>query len=268
MTLGGSGVVPSLHQVAFSTANDAQGVQSSGVFGVFQSPLFRPLPLRGRVNCVGARFLLAVAGKAIAPLFKPAKVIPAIRVPLRAMRETLRGESTLLNGVLSVVLRRSGEQVGGVDAPTIVAPMAHEHPVRNRAVVQLIGKTVGSHAHVVDAQLPVRKAVNRSAAPRPAACPEGWVQRPVRVGLGPKPRKQIGAYSHTANITRSRWNIPVLLDGCPACGGLLPGTKQRRAFENLLRSQDEAKPKLLPPPYSGPNPGTDATAYLGDDDGN
>jgi hypothetical protein len=44
--------------------------------------------------------------------------------------------------------------------------------------------------------------------------------------------------------------------------------KQRRAFENLLRSQDEAKPKLLPPPYSGPNPGADATAFLEDDDGN
>jgi hypothetical protein len=64
------------------------------------------------------------------------------------------------------------------------------------------------------------------------------------------------------------WEIPVLLDGCPYCGSLLPGAKQRKAFENLLRSQDEAKPKLLPPPYSGPNPGTDATAYLGDDDGN
>jgi hypothetical protein len=64
------------------------------------------------------------------------------------------------------------------------------------------------------------------------------------------------------------WNIPVLLDGCPACGGLLPGAKQRKAFENLLRSQDAAKPKLLPPPYSGPNPGCDATAHLEDEDGN
>jgi hypothetical protein len=60
------------------------------------------------------------------------------------------------------------------------------------------------------------------------------------------------------------WEIPVLLDACPWCVCLLPGKKQRRAFENLLRAQDAAKPKLLPPPYSGPNPGTDATAYLGD----
>ena len=66
------------------------------------------------------------------------------------------------------------------------------------------------------------------------------------------------------------WEIPVMLDGCPYCGGLLPGKQQRRAFEDLLRRQDEAKAqKLLPPPYSGPvqNGGSDATAWS-DDDGN
>jgi hypothetical protein len=66
------------------------------------------------------------------------------------------------------------------------------------------------------------------------------------------------------NEITGAWEIPVMLDGCPYCGNMLPGKKQRRAFENLLRAQDAAKPKLLPPPYSGPNPGTDATAYLGD----
>jgi hypothetical protein len=66
------------------------------------------------------------------------------------------------------------------------------------------------------------------------------------------------------------WGIPILLDACPFCKELLPGANARRRFEAKLEAGEPPTQKLLPPPCSGPelpNPGSDATAFLGDDEG-
>jgi hypothetical protein len=204
MKLGGC-VVPALHKVPLPAPVRLESILPLGLVGVFQSPAFGPFDLRSRIKSVGACFLLSVTGKARpSRAVALANVVALIRVPLRAMGQQLRGEPPLLNGVLGVVSGRSQKEMGGVHAPTIIASVTDEQPVRDWPVVQLVGKAVGGHAFIVDAQFPVRTAVNRSVSPRPASRAERRVQWPIRVGLFPKPPKQTGAYSHTANIARSR----------------------------------------------------------------
>lgn len=50
-----------------------------------------------------------------------------------------------IDGISHVVLTCSEKQVFGVDAITYIAPMANEQTIRNRAVVQLVGKSMRTH---------------------------------------------------------------------------------------------------------------------------
>jgi hypothetical protein len=63
--------------------------------------------------------------------------------------------------------------------------------------------------------------------------------------------------------------LPTLLDACCFCHEILPGYEMRKRFEAKLAAEERPMKRL--PPYSGPegrNPGSDATAYLDDEDGN
>lgn len=71
-----------------------------------------------------------------------------------------------LSSITSIICWRSCIEMRRVDAAWHIAGMAHEQPVRNRSIVQLVGKTVYAVRHAVDLERSVPH-VRRAGTPYP-----------------------------------------------------------------------------------------------------